>query len=45
MTIGSSYCTAVAKSWPFIRKSPSPAMQTTVRSGYSRLMPIAAGTP
>ena len=32
-TIGRLYCTAVAKSWPVIRKSPSPATHTTVRSG------------
>ena len=36
-TIGSSYCTAVASSWPAIRKSPSPEKQTTVRSGRDRL--------
>ena len=43
--IGRSYCTAVANSCPVIRKSPSPAKQTTVRSGSSRFMPTAAGTP
>ena len=37
ITIGSSYCTAVASSWPAIRKSPSPEKQTTVRSGRTRL--------
>ena len=42
---GSSYCTAVANSCPVIRKSPSPANAITVRSGASRFMPIAAGTP
>ena len=35
--IGRSYCTAVANSWPFIRKQPSPAKATTVRSGMQRL--------
>ena len=35
--IGSLYCTAVANSWPFIRKSPSPLIASTVRSGYRRL--------
>ena len=43
--IGRPYCTAVANSCPFIRKSPSPAKQTTVRFGNSRCAPIAAGKP
>ena len=41
----SPYCTAVAKSWPVIRKQPSPAKATTVRDGSRRFAPIAAGTP
>ena len=36
-TIAASYCTAVASSCPVIRKSPSPATQTTTRSGCSEL--------
>src|SRR6202042_3145437 len=43
--IGRPYCTAVANSCPFIRKSPSPAKQTTVRFGNRRCAPIAAGRP
>ena len=39
------YCTAVASSCPVIRKSPSPAKQTTVRSGCTILAATAAGTP
>ena len=38
MMIGRSYCTAVANSCPFIRKSPSPAKHTTVRSGWRRFI-------
>ncbi|MGY4379024.1 hypothetical protein ACVWZ3_006663 [Bradyrhizobium sp. i1.3.6] len=44
-TSGASYCTAVANSWPFIRKQPSPAKATTTRSGYCRFASTAAGTP
>ena len=33
----SSYWTAVASSWPVIRKQPSPAKQTTGRSGWAQL--------
>jgi len=45
MITGASYCTAVASSWPVMRKSPSPAKQITVRSGCTSLAAIAAGTP
>ena len=38
-------CTAVAISCPDIRKSPSPAMQSAIASGRTRLAMIAAGTP
>ena len=31
--MGASYWMAVANSWPFIRKSPSPFMASTVRCG------------
>ena len=42
---GQSYCTAVASSWPFIMKSPSPAKATAIRSGSCRFAMTAAGTP
>ena len=42
-TIAAPYWTAVASSWPLIRKSPSPERQTTVRSGWSSFAAIAAG--
>ena len=42
---GRSYCMAVASSWPLIRKSPSPAKQTTGRSGSIAFAASAAGTP
>ena len=35
----SSCCTAVASSWPVIRKSPSPAKHTTVRVGMHAAWP------
>ena len=38
-------CTAVASSWPFIMKSPSPAKATAIRSGSCRFATTAAGTP
>ena len=44
-TIAASYCTAVASSCPVIRKSPSPAIATTSRSGNSSFAATAAGTP
>ena len=43
--MGSRYCTAVASSWPVIRKSPSPEKAITVRSGYTDFAATAAGTP
>ena len=43
--IGTLYCTAVANSCPFIRKSPSPAMHTTGRCGSMIFIATAAGTP
>ena len=42
---GSSYCTAVANSWPVIMKSPSPQNATTVRSGCARFIATAEGRP
>src|SRR5690349_820010 len=45
MTIGNSYCTAVASSCPDMRKSPSPETHTTVRSGATAFAATAAGTP
>src|SRR5437868_5822401 len=38
-------CTAAASSCALIRKSPSPATQTTTRSGWTTLAATAAGTP
>jgi len=43
--MGALYCTAVESSVPDMRKSPSPAKQTTVRSGRAIFAAIAAGTP
>jgi len=42
---GALYCMAVASSWPFIRKQPSPAMQMTGVSGLTILAATAAGAP
>src|SRR3954453_17754940 len=39
------YWAAVASSWPFIRKSPSPATATTGRSLKGRAAAPPAGTP
>ena len=44
-TIGELSCTAAASSCPLIRKSPSPATQTTIRSGWTTFAATAAGTP
>ena len=45
-TIGcASACTAVASSWQVIWKSPSPAKQTTTRSGQATFAATAAGRP
>ena len=35
---------AVSSSWLFIRKAPSPARATTLRSGWTSLAAIAPGT-
>jgi len=45
VTIAKSYCTAVASSWPVMRKSPSPAMATAIRLGCTIFAAIAAGKP
>ncbi|MNE93877.1 hypothetical protein D3C80_1917820 [compost metagenome] len=36
---------AVASSWPFIMKQPSPAKLSTVRPGAASAAAMAAGTP
>ena len=42
---GTSLMAAVAISWEFIWNDPSPAMQTTVASGFATAAPMAAGKP
>ena len=43
-TTGMSCWMATPISWAVIRKSPSPGMQATWRSGAASLAPMAAGT-
>ena len=42
---GTRWTDAVAISWLFICKDPSPATHTTVLSGHPKAAPMAAGNP